>query len=78
MNDQDTYLEKTWGAILSRNEDEIERVYLTLDEDSRKVLLHHLEKMASEDGWHPEQVKSARAALRVIRRLYQDGHQTVN
>lgn len=64
---QDTFLEQTWGAILSREKDEIQRAFNELDRDSRKAVLDHLHKMASEYGWHPEQVESARIALSTIR-----------
>lgn len=69
MNDKDTFLEQLWGAILSREESEIKRTYLSLDETSREVVMKHLQKMTSEEGWHSEQVKSARKALQVIKKI---------
>jgi len=66
LNDHDSYLEKTWGAILSRNKDEIEEVFNSLDMGSQKVVVDHLNKMAYEEGWHPEQTRSARIALQVL------------
>lgn len=69
MNDQDTFLEQIWSAILSREKSEIDRAYLSLDETSREVVMKHLQKMTSEEGWHSEQVKSAHKALQVIKKM---------
>jgi len=66
LNDHDSYLEKTWGAILSRKKDEIEEVFNSLDIGSQKAVVDHLNKMANEEGWHPEQTRSARIALQVL------------
>lgn len=71
MSEHDAYLEKTWNAILSRDEKEILRVFSALDPDSRRTVVEHLKKMTAEDGWHPEQVKSAGRALQVI---YSEGN----
>ena len=63
LTDQDTFLEKTWDAILSRDQDAIRRVFDALDGESQKAIMEHLQKMATEEGWHPEQSRSARIAL---------------
>lgn len=55
-----------WDAILSRNPRFIQEAFVELDEPSKMAVVAHLEKMATESGWHPEQVKSAKAALVVI------------
>ena len=72
MIDHDTFLEETWSALLSRDKREILRAFNALDETSRKVVIEHLKKMATEEGWHPEQVVSAENALSAIR--YEDPH----
>jgi hypothetical protein len=59
-------LEAFWDAILSREPKRIQSAYLPLDMATRNSLVEHLQKMASEPGWHPEQVKSAQAALQAI------------
>ena len=56
-------LEFLWDALLSRQPDIIQDVFYGLDEDSRRNVMAHLMAMASEEGWQPEQAKSARAAL---------------
>ena len=58
-----SFFEKTWDAILSRKPETIRSAYLHLDPSSQKVVMEHLKKMATEEGWHSEQVLSARAAL---------------
>ncbi len=55
-----------WDAILSRNPRLIQNAFALLDESSKKAVVNHLQKMITESGWHPEQVKSAKAALTVI------------
>ena len=69
LSNQDQSLEQIWDALLSRKQERISRVFLSLDLTSRESVLHHLQKMAGEAGWHPEQVRSALAALKVITRL---------
>lgn len=67
MDDELTGLEHIWESLLSRQPAKIRAAYNALDEDSQGVVLNHLRRMAAEDGWHPEQRKSARAALEAIR-----------
>ncbi|HNR01914.1 MAG TPA: hypothetical protein PKK59_05205 [Anaerolineaceae bacterium] len=69
MNDQDSYLEQIWDGILSREEARIRSAFHMLDQSSREVVFQHLQKMSREDGWHPEQVNSARIALDVIHKI---------
>ena len=68
MNDQINGNENIWEGILSREENRIWQVFSSLDEASQSVILNHLVKMKQENGWHPEQVKSASLALDVIRK----------
>lgn len=59
-------LESIWNSLLSRDPDQIRKVFSELDPASRKVVLNHLNAMVSEEGWHPEQVSSARIALKAL------------
>jgi hypothetical protein len=61
--------EDLWSAVLSQKKDEINRVLKILDVDSYQDIKNHLEKMTSEDGWHPSQKSSASFALRIIEEL---------
>lgn len=62
-------LEMIWDNLLSRSPERIRAVFASLDEESRCEVIAHLKRMASEDGWHPEQVASARAALDTLKDL---------
>lgn len=66
MTASSIFLEQAWDGILSRDRERIIKTYLSLDPESQKTVLSHLERMASEEGWHPEQVQSAQVALSVI------------
>ena len=61
--DQNSYLEKVWDQLLSRDNKQVLSAFSSLDEISQKNVLDHLSRMTSEEGWHPEQVKSAQSAL---------------
>jgi hypothetical protein len=63
---QDTFLEKAWDDLLSRRPEKIRSRFDSLDKESQKTVLSHLQKMVHEEGWHPEQVKSAQAALETL------------
>lgn len=62
-------LQYFWENLLSRNPARIQSAFLTLDPTSKQAVIAHLQKMATEPGWHPEQVESARAALETIQTL---------
>ena len=66
MTVQDSYLEKTWDDLLSRNKDRIVSRFASLDPESQKNVMDHLKRMVSEADWHPEQVASARSALQAL------------
>lgn len=68
MGDPDS-LQYFWENLLSRNPARIQSAFLTLDPTSKQAVIAHLQKMATEPGWHPEQVESARAALETIQTL---------
>ncbi len=63
--------DELWDAILSRETQRILNAWNRLDHEEQTSLLAHLERMTSEDGWHPEQVTSAQAALDAIRKTHQ-------
>lgn len=56
-------LEIFWDAILSRQPDRIRAAYALLAADDRRKLIAHLRRMATEEGWQPQQRKSAQVAL---------------
>lgn len=62
-------LELFWDAILSREPERIRAVFLPLNTATRKELTQHLQRMAAEPDWHPEQRKSAQAALLTIQEI---------
>jgi hypothetical protein len=63
--------EELWDAILSRDIKRVVNAWRKLDLEEQTSLLAHLVRMTSEDGWHPEQVTSAQAALDAIRKTHQ-------
>lgn len=67
--------EDIWGMILSQNEEKIREIYKLLSEEETLYVTNHLQRMCSEEGWHPGQVTSANFALNVIQRSQQNkGH----
>lgn len=62
----ESFLEKTWGEILSRRPARIRRMFATLDDASQREVLQHLRRMVNEPGWQEPQVISARAALNAL------------
>ncbi|GAP15261.1 hypothetical protein LARV_03045 [Longilinea arvoryzae] len=60
-------LEILWDAILSREPKQIRAAFVPLNADERKQLITHLKRMVGEEGWHPEQRKSARVALDTLK-----------
>lgn len=66
MNDSSAFQEFVWDGILSRDSRRIVQTFLSLDEQSKETVIAHLKRMVSESGWHPEQIKSAQAALDAI------------
>jgi hypothetical protein len=59
--------EAIWEALLSRNPSLVRKVFRPLDAADRVRILAHLRRMVSEEGWHPEQRKSAQAALKALK-----------
>lgn len=55
-----------WEYLLSRDPEKVKTAWRMLPADYRKDIRGHLVSMVTELDWHPEQVKSAEAALNVI------------
>ncbi len=45
---------------------ELRNAFEQLEPEEQGAVLEHLQRMSSEPGWHPEQQRSAQAALEVI------------
>lgn len=71
MDEPADFLEELWDALLSRQAERVQAAYASLDRLGRQAIAAHLRRMASESGWHPEQVKSARAALEALKIPYE-------
>jgi hypothetical protein len=65
-------LEIFWDSILSRDPELIQSAFTPLDTTSQENVLAHLKRMVSEEGWHPEQIISAKAALNVLKNWNKD------
>lgn len=59
-------LEELWGRLLSRKPDQIQAAYAQLSTSEKQAVITHLQRMATEDGWHFEQRKSAEVALQAL------------
>ena len=59
-------IEDLWEQLLSSDPERIRKAFSELDPISQKSVLEHLNKMAVEEGWHPAQRASARAALQAL------------
>jgi hypothetical protein len=59
--------EQLWDQLLSRQPDQIVAAYLRLAVAEQAYVVRHLERMAAEPGWYPEQRLSAQAALAAIK-----------
>jgi len=62
----DDEIENLWDGLLSRQPDLVQATFEGLTKEEQEAVLAHLKKMAGEAGWHPEQVKSAQAALEAL------------
>lgn len=67
MTGLDEYLEHLWDRLLSREPEKILQAFGELDKTERGLIQAHLQRMASEPDWHPEQVRSAQAAIDTIK-----------
>lgn len=62
--------EEFWGSILSEDKLKITRILNSIDSAEIRLVINHLEKMNTEDGWHPAQKKSAAFALDIIHNIF--------
>jgi hypothetical protein len=65
MNDDD-YLENLWKDLLSRETVKVREAFARLEYEEQQAVLKHLERMLVDEGWHPEQRASAKAALQAL------------
>ena len=63
MDNSSEQLELLWYKLLSSQPELIREAFNSLDPTSKKTVIGHLQRMANEPGWQPEQRLSARAAL---------------
>ena len=72
MSALDAYLEQVWNGILSEDEGQIIETFRALSDIDRQTVVDHLQKMCTEEGWHPAQIRSASTALNIINVHFQD------
>jgi hypothetical protein len=60
-------VELFWESLLSRDPDQIRAAWNSIDRATQKQVLLHLQDMAENEDWHPEQRASAQAALKVLK-----------
>jgi hypothetical protein len=66
MEDPSDSLENIWDRLLSRVPEQVRSAYSGLRIEEKQAVLKHLRKMSTEPGWHPEQRRSAEAALKAL------------
>ena len=66
MSDPEAAFENIWEDLLSRVPQRTWQAFSALDSDQQQVVVFHLKRMVEEQGWHPEQRRSALAALEAI------------
>jgi hypothetical protein len=59
-------LEILWELLLSRQPEEVLKAFNRLTRQEQVAVTAHLQRMATEIGWHPEQRRSALAALAAL------------
>ena len=62
-------IELLWDRLLSREPDKIKSTIQHLNVSERNAVIEHLNRMTTEDGWHPTQKNSALIALQIIEKL---------
>lgn len=60
-------VETLWTELLSRQPERIRAAFIPLTCTEKIGVRAHLIRMTTEHGWHPEQVRSAAAALDALR-----------
>ena len=58
--------EELWAGLLSEDPAQILAIWRDLTPDERATIIAHLQKMVTEDGWHPLQKQAAISALTVL------------
>jgi hypothetical protein len=66
MEDPSNSLENIWDRLLSRVPEQVRSAFSGLGPEEQQEILKHLRKMSTEPGWHPEQRRSAEAALKAL------------
>jgi len=59
-------LDTLWDQLLSRDMACIQVVFSALTPAEQAAVLSHLQRMATESGWHTEQSRSAQIALQAL------------
>lgn len=60
-------LELFWEQMLSRDPQLIQAAFASIDPATRQQVMDHIQAMATQEGWHPDQRQSAQAALDALR-----------
>jgi len=55
-----------WSKILSQKIDVITNVFNAIGKKEKSIVLDHLHRITSENGWHPAQITSALFALQIL------------
>lgn len=55
--------ERLWQHLLSRDAGQVRAAFMLLSHEEKAAVLVHLNRMAEDPNWHPEQRKSATSAL---------------
>ena len=55
-----------WGDLLSRESSRIQQTFNTLNSEEQTAILAHLKRMSSDPNWNPDQVRSAKTAIRAL------------
>jgi len=66
LNEPSGQLEQLWDELLSRKPERVRAAYNSLDLPGQKAVLTHLQHVATEVGWQPEQRQSALAAIQAL------------
>jgi len=69
------FFERFWEQLLSADVEQIAAAWHMLPQEYRADVRDHLCRMVMEEGWLPQQVQSAQAALDVIDTLKIDRKQ---
>ena len=68
-------IELLWDSLLSREPVKINSTFQHLNQSERNAVIEHLNRMTTEDSWHPEQKNSALIALQIIKKSTKGNNQ---